>query len=120
MTYPTQAKATRIYAETAINASADFYTKDIYIGTTNYVALYYKIGNAAETLTITIAYGFEDIDGSKKYTAYEAIQPTAINGFTGDTNWHVVPLSMPFCQYVKLYISGTSTDTSVVLLAQVY
>lgn len=99
----------------ALDISAGVETEPISVDETVVHSIFYKIGNAAQNLTIQIAKGFQK--GNDTYwTDWENLEPTAVSGHTGDTNWHCLAFTLPYCSLIKFRLTGTSTSAYLVLM----
>lgn len=98
-----------------INVTAGVESEAIPVSETSIHSIFYKIDNAGENLTITIAKGFKK--GNTFYwTDWGALEPTAVSAHTGDTNWKCLAITLPYCSYIKFRLTGTSTSAYLVLM----
>jgi len=91
-----------------------FETGIIDISNTIVHSLFYKI-STGEIITITIAKGFEK-DGVQYFTDWEDLEPDKISSVQGDDNFHLIGLSLPYCQFIKFQIQGTSTSARLIFM----
>jgi phenolic acid decarboxylase len=91
-----------------------FETEIIDVSNTVVHSLFYQIP-AGKTISITIAKGFEK-DGVQYFTDWEDLEPDKISSFQGDDKFHLIGLSLPYCQFIKFNLQGTATFARVVFM----
>lgn len=102
-------------------ASGEVITDPVFIADSSHHSIIVRSNDSStHTIDVKIAYGYYDNQANEYiFTDWKDLEPEPITGAVGTTSAIIKALTLPYCYFIKLKISGTATSADVIFLNQI-